>query len=478
MNNYFHQRQYFWRLVIAALIVPTFVVSGSVVAKEDSPKAVSSSQESNESDNSNELLDEIDKAGELLKQGKAEEAITVYKEVLDGLPDNAGVRQRLAKAYFRVGDIENAIAELEIAVRLKPQVAVYQAELAWLYTKANNMQGAMRHAKIASGLAPDIAAPYVILGYCYGLSDKFGLAYKALTKAIVLEPKNVTAHIYLAEVLEDDNKFKESIKAYKNALAIDPKNAQALLGVARVSRLKGDSKSESEYYAKVIESHPNDADVLGRYGWYLSTKGDLVNSLSYGFKATMLRINESWDQFMGMFIAVWAGIFIVFGMIFTAIAAGANFKPQPGEVLVRSFLLIMYKNKPGRLVLTNRRIVFVPELVSRSFGATRLSIERDQVLSIDSRKEKSKEVLEIGTKNGDKYLFKVPVMIQKPLLEALKKESMVKKDKESEATPEVVINKPEADSQPVKEETKEEQIVASLDFRPETADSSKKENDS
>ncbi len=372
------------------------------------------------------------RGNEALQRGDTKEAIRLFQEALNLLPGNAGLRQRLANALFREGEIDKAVAEMEMAVKLQPAQTVYQTELAWLYTKVNRVNAAMKHAKIARDQAPDTVSPYVLLGYCYASTDKDKLAEEALTKALEIDPENVTAMIYLAEVYASRGDSTKAIATYEKAILKDSDNLSVLLGLGGVYGEAGKAEQEKELYEKAIKLYPEDPEALGRYGWYLSTHGDMGGALTYGFKANSQRIGRSYDQFMGMFIAVWAGIFIVFGIIFSAIAFGAKFKPQSGEEVLRSFFLVIHKDRPGRLVLTSRRVVFVPELLSRSFGATRLSIERDQISNLQLNKSGGTCQLDIDTRSGTEHRFKIPVMIHEPLQEVLQKEGLL--DKVSGAT--------------------------------------------
>ena len=423
-----------------------------------------------------------------LKEGNTREAIKQFNLALADLPQNAGLRQRLANAYFREGNLQAAVEEMEAAVKLRPSEAVYQSQLAWLYTRVNRVNAAMRHAKIASQLTPDAVSPWVILGYCYASLDKNELAMNALNKALALDPENVSALTYQAEVYADMGDREKAIKNYEKAILKDSGNLSVLLGLGSAYGESGKSAQEKELYEKAVKLYPRDPEALGRYGWYLSKTGDLTGALQYGFKANSVRISRSYDQFMGMFIAVWAGLFIVFGVIFGGIAFGARFKPQPGESVIRSFFLVLHKDRPGRLVFTSRRVVFVPELVSRSIGATRLSIERDQIsnISMDAKAGKSGNLI-IRTESGAEYGFGIPVVIADPLEKLFTELGMggeqAPEDKpesgsETDSDPKVATAA-EYTSQSDGETNADTDTVtaASYDFRPDDEDAEKEKSD-
>jgi hypothetical protein len=121
-----------------------------------------------------------------------------------------------------------------------------------------------------------------------------------------------------------------------------------------------------------------------------------------------------------MFLTTWAAIFVAFGLLFTVIFSGSRFKAQPGESLIKSFFLTFYKDKPGRFVLTNRRIVFVPEAFSTWFGSTRVSMELDQIAEVEAHSTISGGRLSILSSNGSVHQFSMPNLVLEPLAKQLK----------------------------------------------------------
>lgn len=415
----------------------------------------------------------ISRGQALLKEGKGEDAVRVYQKAVELEKENAGLRQRLAKALYRVGRIEDAVKEMEMAVTIDPNRSIYHSELAWLYTQVNRLRSAVRHAKIAIKLTPDQAYPYIILGYSEGSESYFDPAIKTLSKAIELEPENPLAHRYLADIYLQDGQAEKAVTAFEKAASLEKRNATIYIGLGNAYGKLDQKEKQRDAYRQAVELAPGDPEAHGHYGWSLSNTGDLPGALREGLKANSLRLKGSWEPFMGMFISVWAGIFIVFGAIFAAIVFGARFSPQPGEDLVRSFFLAMYKDKPGRFIITSKRLVFVPELVSRSFGATRVSIQRDEVSSVTSDSGK----LVINSTSGTEHVFRMPKLVLDPLLDLFKSEGIGEKAK---ASSKKTSTKKKAgagsgsgsDSESKKDgaaEDKDQVVAVSLDFRPEAS---------
>jgi Flp pilus assembly protein TadD len=62
--------------------------------------------------------------------GRADEAVDVYRQAVQAQPSDAGAQQRLGRALFHLaGRPELALAPLEEAVRLRPDLAAAHSEL-------------------------------------------------------------------------------------------------------------------------------------------------------------------------------------------------------------------------------------------------------------------------------------------------------------------------------------------------------------
>ena len=83
--------------------------------------------------------------------------------------------------------------------------------------------------------------------------------------------------------------------------------------------------------------------------------------------------------------------------------------------------LTFYRDKPGRFLITNKRVVFVPESFSRWFGAKNVEMDRDEILEIDSTLSGIQGKLKISMLDGTIYEFFMPAFVFKPLRRQLQK---------------------------------------------------------
>jgi len=366
----------------------------------------------------------IESSDKEISAGKLDKAVTLLISALKDFGESPQLRERLSRVYYLQGKVDEAISELEVAVSLDPTNFDYHAGVAWLYSIAGKYSESVKFAKQAIALDSTRAYPLVVMGFSLGCMGKRSQAAELLRKAIAIDPENATAYLYLADVLLADGDYKQALPLYQKSLKLDSRTSSAFVGLGDCFQKLGHHKEAIAAYTKAVDLAPQDATARGHLGFALSQSGDVMGSMRQGFAANSIRIGQYWGKFMGMFVAVWAGIFIFFGTIFGAMFMSSRFQPLAGEQVQNEFLLVFYRDRPGRFVITDRRLVFIPELVSRWFGATRVSMQREQILA--SRMDKARDVtlLVLTTTSGADLSFRIPAPIAEPLRNVLSEQGL------------------------------------------------------
>ncbi len=341
------------------------------------------------------------------------------------------IRERLARTLYLAGRYPDAIEQLKASIATDPNVAEYYSELAWLYSVSENYREAVRYANQAIKLDANHAYPYTVLGFSLANLGKAQQAKLALQRALELDPNNASACLYLGDVLASNGEVPQAMAAYQRVLELDQGSAAAYIGLGSCYQKSGKTKDALDAYKHAVELAPQDATARGHLGFALSQAGDYPGAFRNGMTANFIRINQSWHKFIGMFLAVWAGIFLAFGGIFGALFIGSRFKPQPGESVLGQFLLVFYRDRPGRFVITDRRLVFVPELISQSLGATRVSIERDQIKSILSQSKATAGSITVVSTSDTTHLFRMPLMVLSAILALMKDQGLIQETDEA-----------------------------------------------
>lgn len=190
------------------------------------------------------------------------------RKSLDGVPEPAGVPQRIAfhrlKAAIAsgLGDAAGAAAEMASALALAPGDSGLQMATAAAELQAGKLDDALAHARGGS----DTAVGQALLGDIREKRGEYVEAAKAYQAAVSLAPENEQYRIALALELVQHHTFEPAIVVLQQAAPLFPKSAKirTLLGVAQYAAGHYD-ESESAL-TDAIELAPELEPVYGYLG--------------------------------------------------------------------------------------------------------------------------------------------------------------------------------------------------------------------
>jgi tetratricopeptide (TPR) repeat protein len=371
--------------------------------------------------NQDGIKDQITKGDALLDNNKVDEAIGAYSVISHLDPHNFQAHQRLGNAYGLKSNVEAAIREDQLALAVNPKSAPVHQHLGWLYGISGSYNKAVEEANKALAIDPKYQDAYVVLGSALSEMKNYQPAIVALQKAVALDPSDFESCQALAATLGRKGDYKGAVVVFKKAIALRPKSVPAHLGLGAAYGKLGNASAEIKELNQAVVLSPDSAATHGHLGSALLGTGDLAGAIGQGLTANQLRLQHYGGTTVTRFLLGWGVVFLLFGVVFAVTFAGSTFNAQEGEEITKSFFLTFYKDRPGRFILTTRRIVFVPDVFSSLLHATRLSIELDSVTKVDSHSTATGGTLNIETADGSSVHFKMPNLVLKPLLQALEK---------------------------------------------------------
>ena len=367
------------------------------------------------------VQEQIAKGDLLADQDKYDDAIASYRAALVADPSNSTAHERMAVVWLERGNANYAQAEDETAIKLNAKNSAAYQHLGLSLGILQQYGAAVKAEKTAIALKPDFQDAYEVLGKALSASGHFDEAVVALKKAIALDPKDLHSYLTLGAVYGRKSSYADAIKMYEMAALIDPRSVEAHTGLGQAFGHMGDTKNQIKELKIAVKLGGNDPSTHGHLGSALTKSGDIDGALKEGAIANQLRLGQSWTTTLNKFLLGWACVFLLFGLIFGVIFAGSIFKPQAGETVIRSFFLVLYKERPGRFVITSRRFLFIPEAFSRWFGSTRVSIERDLIAKMSVTKTATGGIVTIETADGSTLPFRMSNLIFTPLSKELDK---------------------------------------------------------
>jgi len=138
-----------------------------------------------------------ERAKQMMAAGRFEEAIPIYRQLVQALPGNTGLLLNLALAEHMAGHEREAIPHFEAVLKVQPNLTPASFSLAQAHLALNQP---------AQAIAP-------------------------LKKVVAAEPKNADARGMLASALLDLGRAGESASQYRELTALSPNDARAWYGL-------------------------------------------------------------------------------------------------------------------------------------------------------------------------------------------------------------------------------------------------------
>lgn len=193
-----------------------------------------------------------------------------FLDVLRSLWPRSAVRLSRKGAHLRdQGKLDEAIAVLDQAISLNPQLAAAYAYRCTCYCDRQEHTKAIEDANRAIALAPKTAWVYWFRSWSWYCLDKLDSALADMDEALRLEPQNASFQHSRAHVLFKLGRIDEASAQYDAALVQDPKFKKGWLG-AKIALKRGKWKEAIELFDVVVEADPTNARVYYDRGeaWY------------------------------------------------------------------------------------------------------------------------------------------------------------------------------------------------------------------
>lgn len=198
----------------------------------------------------NKKTKEIDLLGNLLRQGKYREAITLGKKIHKQYPEDESAVLMLSWAYYDKGDIKQAVKYLNLLLDRELRRKVFTGfafdELVRIYKQEKDFCKLVEICERAVTAQPEDVGLLAELGNAYLQSGKAKKACKIYEKLIALEDDNTAFYCNWGEALFTAGLIKESEKAYMRAAEIDSEQPDRYYFKIAVLFQKAENHQEAE----------------------------------------------------------------------------------------------------------------------------------------------------------------------------------------------------------------------------------------
>jgi predicted Zn-dependent protease len=192
------------------------------VAKEEAAATVSAGPSVPQ-----EVIDAVNLGQSLMAEEKFKEAVVEFEKALPALPDNLPLKQVASQAYYKSGDLKNAIKMLEEVTAADPANHVMSVLLTNLYLEDGQLDAGK--ARLAGLPADAITDPtvYLNIGILFLNKNNPEEAATYFTKAVDMDNTRPEAFYYRGLANLQVKKTKEAKADFEKVVALAPESTEA-----------------------------------------------------------------------------------------------------------------------------------------------------------------------------------------------------------------------------------------------------------
>lgn len=241
------------------LSVPAQKRSGEYTAADDPKNLI---------DVSNAYEEAID----LLRQGRASDAIAVYEDIVRRQPRSSHAYQGLANALHQTGRPGEAVAVLEAAVRNGLSNVAILGMLGAYLLDVGDLEKSVGLLEALIESEPEYAEGHNYLGIAYGRLGRFDDSRRELERVLELDPSSASAYNNLASNALAQGRLEQAVGYLNRALGLDPGDATALNGLGFAHARLGEMPEAIDFWRRAVERDPMQFDALFNLALALSER--------------------------------------------------------------------------------------------------------------------------------------------------------------------------------------------------------------
>jgi tetratricopeptide (TPR) repeat protein len=206
--------------------------------------------------------------------------LTIWSDTAARRPNNERALVSLGNAWLEMpGHLNDAIAQYEAALRLKPDLAEAHNNLGYALEKIpGQLNDAVAQYKEALRLKPDYAEAHNNLGNTLNAEGRTREAVAEYEAALRLKPDYGEAHNNLGYDLEKiPGRLNDAIVQYEAALRLNPDDAVAHYNLGNALNAEGRTREASTHYEAALRLKPDYAEAHTNLGYDLAQMPGRLN---------------------------------------------------------------------------------------------------------------------------------------------------------------------------------------------------------
>jgi protein O-mannosyl-transferase len=210
---------------------------------------------------SNEVLIKQGLALAYFKQGRIDEALSYYNEIIRINPRYAPAYINRGVVFRTIGKPEQAIEDFRTALKINPDEAEARYDLGYLLADNGRTDEAIANFNEALRINPKYAQACNRLGNALALRGKLDEAIAQYTKAISIKSDFWDARVNLGIALMKQGRDVEALNSFMEALKIKPDMAQVHNNVGVILINQGRTGEAVVHFKEALRLYPDSVDI-------------------------------------------------------------------------------------------------------------------------------------------------------------------------------------------------------------------------
>ncbi|MEY3870602.1 MAG: hypothetical protein RLZZ338_4496 [Cyanobacteriota bacterium] len=226
-----------------------------------------------------------------VQEGKTEDAIGAYKEVISLKPDWAEAYRNLAKVLGNIGELKESANYWYQAFNLEPTWPIASDYLALgnMLVEVQQLEDAEICYRHAIALNPHAVEPYHNLGEVFTYQRKFDEAIDFYHQALKINPDYSSCYLGLGKAFAQKSEWENAIASFRKSISLTPDAPQVYHHLGNILDKIGKKEEALSCYRKALEINPESWDVYQRLGEFFAQQLKLEEAVDAYRKA--LEIN-------------------------------------------------------------------------------------------------------------------------------------------------------------------------------------------
>jgi Flp pilus assembly protein TadD len=197
--------------------------------------------------------------------------LVMWADVVAKRPNNPRAHNNLGAALKEEGDVDGAIQQYRLALRLDPRYAEAYCNLGAALREKGRVEEAVQAYARALELKPRYAMAHNNLGVAYAKQGKLDLAVAAYDLALKCDPDLDLAHNNRGEALQRQGRLESATASYRRAVALAPSSVTYRCNLAAALYETGQLEAARAEYAAASRLYPDWPAAANASAWALAT---------------------------------------------------------------------------------------------------------------------------------------------------------------------------------------------------------------